>query len=132
MIPCFKKPALGEIPANNKFCNNKIAKPRVKSEHCIGILKGIFQFLKQICIRIGGKDDTKRTIRLVMIYCILHNLLIDEKIPDEWYSPDRYDSEEDTNGLDENDELNLPVDPNSGDLLHTQLYNYLVEAFRLK
>jgi hypothetical protein len=64
-----------------------------------------------------------------MICCILHNLLIDEKIPDEWYSPDGCDSEEDTNGLDENDELNLPVDPNSGDLRRTQLYNYLVEAF---
>jgi hypothetical protein len=128
MIPCFKKH--GEMPANKKFCNNKITKPRVKSEHCIGILKGRFQFLKQIRIRIGGKDDTKRTIHRVMICCILHNLLIDEKIPDEWYSPDGYDSEEDTNGLDENDELNLPVDPNSGDLRRAQLYNYLVEAFR--
>jgi hypothetical protein len=32
--------------------------------------------------------------------------------------------------MDENDEFNLPVDPNSGDLCPTQLYNYLVEAFR--
>jgi hypothetical protein len=29
MIPCFKKPAHGEMPENKKFCNNKIAKPRV-------------------------------------------------------------------------------------------------------
>jgi hypothetical protein len=130
MIPCFKKPAHGEMPADKKFCNNKIAKPRVKSEHCIGILKGRFQFLKQIRIRIGGKGDTKITTRLVMICCILQNLLIDEKMPDEWYSPDGYDSEEDTNRLDKNDEVNLPVNPNSGDLHRTQLSNYLVEACR--
>jgi hypothetical protein len=42
MTPCFKKPAHGEMPAKKKFCSNKIAKPRVKSEHCIGILKGRF------------------------------------------------------------------------------------------
>jgi hypothetical protein len=130
MIPCFKKPAHGEMPEKKKFCNNKIAKPHVKSEHCIGILKGRFQFLKQICIRIGGKDDTKRTTVLVLICCILQNLLIDEKMPGEWYSPDGCDSEEDTNGLDRNDEVNLHVNPNSGDLHRTQLYNYLVEAFR--
>jgi hypothetical protein len=39
MVPCFKKPTHGEMPANKEFCNNKIAKPRVKSEHCIRILK---------------------------------------------------------------------------------------------
>jgi hypothetical protein len=91
------------MPANKIFFNNKIAKPLAKSEHCIGILKGRFQFLKQSPIRIGRKDDTKRMIHLFMICCILHNLLIDKKIPDEWYSPVGYDSEEDSNGLDEHD-----------------------------
>jgi hypothetical protein len=99
MVPCFKKPAHGELPANKISFYNKVAKPRMKSEYCIRYLKGRFQFLKQIRIRIEGKNDTKRSIRLVMVCYILHNLLIDEKIPDEWYSPDGYDTEEDSNGL---------------------------------
>jgi hypothetical protein len=37
MVLCFKKPAHGGMPGN--ICNNKISKPRVKSEHCIGIIK---------------------------------------------------------------------------------------------
>jgi hypothetical protein len=94
-------------------------------------IRTLHRVLTQLRSRIEGNNDTKRIIRLVIVICILHNLLIDEKIPDESYSPDGYDSEEASKSLDHNDELNLPVDTNSGDLCRTQLHNYLiVEGFR--
>jgi hypothetical protein len=98
MVPCSKKPAHGEISANKICFNIKVAKPHVKSEHCIGYLNKVrFQFLKEICILAESKNDTGIIIHLIMVWCILHNNLIDEKNPDCWYSPDIYNSEEEIN-----------------------------------
>jgi DDE superfamily endonuclease len=48
MIPPFKSTPGNELPSNYSAFNTLLAKPRVKSEHCIGMLKGRFPFLKGI------------------------------------------------------------------------------------
>jgi hypothetical protein len=55
--------------------------------------------------------------------CILHNLLIDEPCPIEWF--DLPNGQE----LDENDELNLPVqDCNDSGTRWNQIFAYLLEC----
>ena len=48
MIPVFKKPSGAILERRKEFFNERLAKPKVKSEHCIGVLKGRFPFLKNI------------------------------------------------------------------------------------
>jgi hypothetical protein len=48
MVPAFKKPVGRVMDPNESKFNRKLASPRIKSEHCIGLLKTRFQFLKGI------------------------------------------------------------------------------------
>jgi hypothetical protein len=61
-----------------------MAKPRVISEHCIGLLKGRFPWLREIRTVIKGKNDLKRVLFYVDICVILHNLLVNATVSDEW------------------------------------------------
>ena len=45
MIPAFKKGNNSNLSEERRFFNNKLAKVRIKSEHCIGLLKSWFQHL---------------------------------------------------------------------------------------
>jgi hypothetical protein len=58
MVSTFKKPAVGALmhPDNEAF-NTKLSKPRVTSDHTIGILKGRFSFLHSIQTRLTGKKS---------------------------------------------------------------------------
>ncbi|OWY91854.1 LOW QUALITY PROTEIN: hypothetical protein PHMEG_00039395, partial [Phytophthora megakarya] len=105
MIPAFKKSPRSELDAHRKYFNTKLAKARIKTEHCIGLAKTRFQYLRGIRIKLSGKKSMKRLIRLVTCAFILHNLLIFEPIPDKW----KKDIIENGNGLDADDELNLPI-----------------------
>ena len=40
MVAAYKKPQGAAFLQSREFFNTLLAKPRVKSEHCIGILKG--------------------------------------------------------------------------------------------
>ena len=54
MVQSFKKNALtGYLEPEKEFFNTKLGSLRIKSEHCIGLLKGRFPCLKKInaCIR---------------------------------------------------------------------------------
>ena len=89
------------------FFNTQIGRLRVKSEHCIGILKNRFPAVRRNNIRVRGKGDIKRLLQLVDCPAILHNILLDvgDEVPDEylqdidsghyWMSED--DGEEDSN-----------------------------------
>lgn len=84
MIPPFKSTPGTSLPSNQIVFNTLLAKPRVKSEHCIGILKGRFPFLKGIRLLIGNKLHMKRLIKHVRGAVVLHNFLIGEPVEDEW------------------------------------------------
>jgi len=45
MIPAFKKGQKRNLSGDKRFFNTKLAKVRIKSEHCIGLLKARFQCL---------------------------------------------------------------------------------------
>ena len=71
MIPAFKAPGGGFLDHNRSAFNDILKKPRVKSEHTIGLLKGHFPFLCDIRICIHRKGDLQKSPNTV----ILHNLL---------------------------------------------------------
>ena len=56
----------------------------IKSEHCIGLLKARFQCVQVLRWVISSKRDLAVLLQMIMCACILHNLLIDHAIPQEW------------------------------------------------
>ena len=65
MVPPFKSVAGSTLSFNKKSFNTLLAKPRVKTEHCIGILKGRWPFLRGTRLRLGGKKDMEHIINNV-------------------------------------------------------------------
>jgi DDE superfamily endonuclease len=84
MIPPFKSTAGSELSGNYAAFNTLLAKPRVKSEHCIGLLKGRFPFLRGIRMLLGNKVHMARIIDHVRGAVILHNFMIGQPFDDEW------------------------------------------------
>jgi DDE superfamily endonuclease len=89
MVPPFKSAAGSELSANYTAFNTLLAKPRVKSEHCIGLLKGRFPFLRVIRMLLGNKLHMSRIIDHVRGAVILHNFMIGEPFEDEWIAGDK-------------------------------------------
>jgi hypothetical protein len=50
---------------------------RVRSEHCIGAVKGRWQCLRDLRVNINSVADHERACRWITISIILHNLVID-------------------------------------------------------
>ncbi|KAE9156756.1 hypothetical protein PF004_g32479 [Phytophthora fragariae] len=126
MIPAFKNPPKAMMNPRQKFFNSKLAKARIKSEHCIGLLKMRFPYLREIRVKLSKKrKHMRRLIKYVTCASILHNLLIAEPIPQNW----RDELNRQIKGkLDDDDELNapLPVDAR-GDERRNQLLAYMLE-----
>jgi len=57
---------------------------RIKSEHCLELLKARFQHLKGHHRVIKSKQDLDVILQVMMCMCILHNLLISHTIPEDW------------------------------------------------
>ena len=52
MIPAYKKPHKHELPRPKEIFNTELSKPRVLTEHCIGMWKGRFPWLRNIRMKI--------------------------------------------------------------------------------
>ena len=65
MVPAYKKLPGAPMSNNQTIFNTYLAKPRVESEHCIGLLKGRFPFLKHINVQISGKKSMFKLIKIV-------------------------------------------------------------------
>jgi hypothetical protein len=74
-IPVHKRPASLE-PANALF-DRVVSQLRVRSEHCMGALKGRFQSLRGLRVSIDSNLDHARALRWVTVAIILHNVIID-------------------------------------------------------
>ena len=89
MVQSFKKTHNeGRLPRDKEFFNTHLAKVRIRSEHCIGMLKGRFQCLKGMNTFIrDGKKDVKHIVDIISSCAVLHNLLLNYKdeVPQEWY-----------------------------------------------
>ena len=93
VIPPFKTSAGGSLSNNKTAFNTLLAKPRVKSEHCIGLLKCCFPFLKGIRLLLGNKIHLTRIIDHVRGTVILHNFLLSEPVDPDWLNSDEGDND---------------------------------------
>lgn len=75
----------------------------LKSEHCIGLLKGRFAWLKNIHVKIRSQRSLQWIITLVRVAVILHNALIDAPYDESWIDERFF-------RLDDDDELNLATE----------------------
>ena len=105
VVPAFKSVPGLALQSNKRGFNTLLSRPRVKSEHCIGLLKGRFAWLKGIRIHIKRKRHVRQIIRYVTAALILHNLLIAAPFMDDLFI-------ETFIPLDDDDELNQAVHPN--------------------
>jgi hypothetical protein len=74
-IPVHKRPASLD-PANALF-DRVLAQLRVRSEHCMGALKGRFQCLRGLRVNINSNSEHAYALRWITVAIILHNLIID-------------------------------------------------------
>ena len=74
-IPVHKKPA--SLRPENAAFDKAVSHLRVRSEHCMGALKGRFQALRGLRISINNNRDHVRACQWMTIAIILHNLVID-------------------------------------------------------
>lgn len=88
MIPPFKATSGGLLSASRTAFKTCLAKPRVKSEHCIGVLKGRWPFLRDIRHVISGKRSMNVTINYIRGAVTLHNYLIEDAVDSEWIQPE--------------------------------------------
>ena len=118
------------MPREQELFNDALKSPRVLSEHCIGILKGRFPFLRSIRNLItDNKEDLKRILKYVSAAAILHNLLIeyDNEVPDDWIDFDDFSEMDDPNRA-ADDELDVAVPVgSSSDERRQQLMRYHAE-----
>ena len=99
MVQAFKKNRNeGHLPRDKETFNTHLARVRIKSEHCIGMLKARFQCLRGLSVFImNGKKEVKEIVDILSSCAVIHNLCIsyDDCIPQEWYEglADQIDTE---------------------------------------
>jgi hypothetical protein len=122
MVSTFKKPVGIPMPPDNEIFNTKLSKPRVSSEHTIGILKGRFPFLRSIRMRLTGKKSFKKILRYITVCVVLHNFLVGKR------EDDLNEADEDLSDIDADNELNSPVpDYLASTTRREQVKNYVLE-----
>jgi len=88
MVPGYRKPVGGSLQPEHEKFNAELARPRVLSEHTIGLWKNRFPWLRSIRAKITMK---KRSLMTILAYIeatvILHNFLIEEN--EEWDDDDK-------------------------------------------
>jgi hypothetical protein len=75
IIPVYKWPA-SLIPQNALF-DTAVSHIRVRSEHCMGALKGRFQSLRGLRVNILSNSDHIKACQWVTVAIILHNMVVD-------------------------------------------------------
>ena len=99
MVSAYKKPYNSRLSRSNERFNKRLSKARVNSEHCIGMLKGRFPFLRQIRMRINEltkRENMRKILKMVDVTIILHNFLLSEHddVLEEWMNQDDVCKEE--------------------------------------
>jgi hypothetical protein len=74
-IPVHKQPA--SLDPLNILFDKLVAHLRIRSEHCMGALKGRFQCLRGLRTDINSKRDHDMACQWITNSIILHNLIID-------------------------------------------------------
>ena len=126
MVSAFKK-AQGQVLCDDheKF-NTIVARCRIWSEHTIGILKGRFPWLRSIQNKITEDPHSIGVIlKYIEVCVILHNMLVEESIPGEWWADmEDFDPVEICD-----DELNTPLRTGAAnDERRQQLLRYVLDG----
>ncbi|KAH7919615.1 hypothetical protein BV22DRAFT_1022662, partial [Leucogyrophana mollusca] len=74
-IPVHKKPA--SLQPENIAFDRAVANLRVRSEHCMGALKGRFQCFRGLRVNINSKRQHIAACRWITVGIILHNLVVE-------------------------------------------------------
>lgn len=82
IIPAFKFVSGRAVNLKYLAFNAFLIRPRVKSEHCIGLLKGIIDYRKNILCNQGYIDNAPIS-EFVRVCMILHNMLIYDSYHEE-------------------------------------------------
>ena len=114
MVSAFKKFPNKNLTDNEEKFNSFLSKLRITSEHCIGMLKGRFLWLRHIRNIITDDIKTIRHILQLIDACvILHNLLIEfgEEDKSDWIDDDDFSDFDDAERApnNEHDELNVGI-----------------------
>lgn len=124
----FKKLPNMLLGENLETFNTELSRPRVISEHTIGILKGRFPWLRHIRMKITKDPTSIPNILMVIDSCIvLHNLLIESSDPvqDDWLEIERLDQE----GMEEVPELNAPIPTGAlDDTRRSRLLKHIIDT----
>lgn len=75
VIPVYKRPA--SLVPENKIFDTAVSHIRVRSEHCVGAIKGRFQSLHGLRVNINSNSDHIKACRWITVAIILHNAVID-------------------------------------------------------
>lgn len=83
VVPPFKKLPDAALARDREFFNTKLTKIRIRTEHCIGLIKGRFQHFKGIRVVVRNRHDLTRIIRLFLCAVTIHKLLVNDPLPSE-------------------------------------------------
>jgi len=129
MIPAFKKPRGALLPRQHDKFNTELSKPRVLSEHTIGIWKNRFPWLRGIRVQLTGDIESNyRIIAYMECTVILHNFLIEEG--DNWENDDNSEATS-VGSYDDEEGYRLPPLPGGSekDMRRRQLVCYVDDKF---
>jgi len=87
MVLSFRKGKGETLVEDHEKFNTRLAIVRIRSEHCIGILKGRFPWLRSIRMKVtDNPKSVKLILHLIDATVILHNMLIEfgEEEKEEW------------------------------------------------
>jgi hypothetical protein len=79
-VPPYKSPA-ADLPENSEF-NTYLACSRVRNEHCIGVLKGRWQSLRELRHHLRDDKNMENLCAWVVGCCVLHNIMV--HLRDAW------------------------------------------------
>jgi hypothetical protein len=84
LLPVFKRNGGSPLTKEQIRYNGALAHLRIAAEHAIGMLKGRFQSL--VSLRFLYEEELKMITIIKHVECciILHNLLINDVVPDDW------------------------------------------------
>ena len=133
MVSAFKKPKDLAIPVAHEKFNEKMARLRIISGHCIEQLKGRFPWLRSIRFKItSNKMSLVRILRHLEATIMVHNMLVEigEEEKEDWMDITDFSDIDDAERApyEEGDALNEGIPIGSAkDLRRTILMHYFEE-----
>lgn len=97
IIPAYKKGRWMSLARDKEYFNTALARLRIKSEHCLEMLKGHYQYLKRIRAQLKDVKSKRKILAIIDVACVLHNLVIDDMIPQAWIENE---NEQEVDGID--------------------------------